>query len=1134
MLSWNVQGLTSEKRGCSEFVNIIRNNDIVFIYETWASSETDLSLNNYIVHNFNREFQHRHAKRNSGGLALYYRECLKDGITIVKQDLNTMVWIKLDKSFFHVDNDIYICGVYLWGEDSPAYHIINVDLFDTLENNISIFDALGDVYICGDFNSRVGLKRDYIAFDDNNSFIDDDNYTPDITMTRASLDNKCNSFGQKLLDLCKGACMRIVNGRLGDDFGVGNFTFISSQGMSLIDYLLAKECNFARLSRFTILPINEWSDHCPMQFALFCNNPVNELYYDDEIVKWNDNFKSIFRTSLIAKLPLLNNIITDVNLNKQSVSSAVRDFTAVMREVTDPLFVKHVTRKPFSNFSDVPLGNRKEWFDKDCDDARNRYLHAQNAFYQNKSEKNRMYLCCRKKEYKNLIRIKKRLFVRRKICEIEKLKSCKPKQFWKHFKKPKGKVDGNVSLNQFYSYFSQLEHDIFQSRNKDADDFCNEYDFNNCSDNESFNSKITVEEVIVAINKLNRCKASGIDGLINEYFIESKDIISGHICDIFNAIFDSGCFPEEWTKGIIIPLHKKGDKNDPNNYRGITLLSVFAKLFTSVLNNRINKYTETFSRIGDYQYGFRKSNSTVDAMFALQSIVQHYMFNNKRLYAGMIDMKKCFDGINRNALWFKLHKIGIKGKMLRVLNNMYKEVKSCVRQCNNLSEFFTCCVGLRQGEVISSALVSLFLDDIEMYLRSNTESNICINDTILTVLLFADDMVIIGDSPEDLQNKLDLLYNYCQQWSLEVNVLKTKVMVFRKRGRLLASENWTYNGNKIETVDTFNYLGTVFNYTGSFSNNIELLAGKGIKALNVLSNQCRKLPLTPKSLCQLFDAFVGSILNYSCELWGFCTSKSLERLHLKLCKRILNVRSSTCTVAVYAELGRYPLYITRFVRIIKYWCKIIHSTNKIVVSLYDQGLKDCLNGCKNWVYNVKTLLDKYGFSDVFLNQISLSKKIFPLIFKQRIIDTFMQEWNCLISNNNMLDFYKNIKNTPNYEPYLDIVPNDLRHFITKMRISAHSLRIHTERFSKNPVSRDSRCCLLCNNRDIEDVFHFICICPIYNDLRRRYLNPTMYSRPSVYKMCLLFDSKDKIILTNLALFIKKATSLRRTMCVLST
>lgn len=84
-------------------------------------------------------------------------------------------------------------------------------------------------------------------------------------------------------------------------------------------------------------------------------------------------------------------------------------------------------------------------------------------------------------------------------------------------------------------------------------------------------------------------------------------------------------FSGRMDKGYYFPLHKKGDKNDPNNYCGITLLSVFAKLFTSVLNNRIITYTETYSKIGDYQYGFRKSQSTVDAMFALQSIVQHYI-----------------------------------------------------------------------------------------------------------------------------------------------------------------------------------------------------------------------------------------------------------------------------------------------------------------------------------------------------------------------------------------------------------------------------------------------------------------------------------------------------------------------------
>lgn len=66
--------------------------------------------------------------------------------------------------------------------------------------------------------------------------------------------------------------------------------------------------------------------------------------------------------------------------------------------------------------------------------------------------------------------------------------------------------------------------------------------------------------MILAINNLNRCKTNGIDGLINEYFIESNDIIAGHVCDIFNEIFDSGCFPEEWTKGIISPYIKRGTR----------------------------------------------------------------------------------------------------------------------------------------------------------------------------------------------------------------------------------------------------------------------------------------------------------------------------------------------------------------------------------------------------------------------------------------------------------------------------------------------------------------------------------------------------------------------------------------------
>ena len=86
-------------------------------------------------------------------------------------------------------------------------------------------------------------------------------------------------------------------------------------------------------------------------------------------------------------------------------------------------------------------------------------------------------------------------------------------------------------------------------------------------------------------------------------------------------------------------------------------------------------------------------------------------------------------------------------------------------------------------------LVSLFLEDLEMFLQGNTNSGIFINDVLLIILLFADDMAIFRHNPEDLQNNLNVLHDYCNTWGLEVNWDKTKIMVFRKRGRLNIDEN---------------------------------------------------------------------------------------------------------------------------------------------------------------------------------------------------------------------------------------------------------------------------------------------------------------------------------------------------------
>ena len=173
---------------------------MIFLYETWTSSKNNVKLSGYTAHNFYRQFQHRNARRCSGGLMLYYWGSLKDGISIVKNQYDTIIWVKLDAVFFKLDTDVYICGTYLWGETSPVYNIVNVELFDALETDVTYFQTYGSVYVMGDLNSRVGLRNDCIIHGENKSFTDDAVYVPDTPLLRASSDSLCNRFGIKLFD----------------------------------------------------------------------------------------------------------------------------------------------------------------------------------------------------------------------------------------------------------------------------------------------------------------------------------------------------------------------------------------------------------------------------------------------------------------------------------------------------------------------------------------------------------------------------------------------------------------------------------------------------------------------------------------------------------------------------------------------------------------------------------------------------------------------------------------------------------------------------------------------------------------------------------------------------------------------
>ena len=186
---------------------------------------------------------------------------------------------------------------------------------------------------------------------------------------------------------------------------------------------------------------------------------------------------------------------------------------------------------------------------------------------------------------------------------------------------------------------------------------------------------------------------------------------------LFNIVLNTGIIPNDWIVGIIHPIYKnKGCKKDPNNYRGITILSCFGKLFTSILNSRITSYIEQSNVLGQEQAGFRKGYSTVDHLFTLYGIIDILLSKKKRLYGAFLDFEKAFDKVERAFLWQKLLDQKINGKILKVIKNVYENAKSCITVNNNVSDFFQVNIGVRQGENLSPVIFALFLNDMNAYM----------------------------------------------------------------------------------------------------------------------------------------------------------------------------------------------------------------------------------------------------------------------------------------------------------------------------------------------------------------------------------------------------------------------------------
>ena len=639
--------------GICEFIGSF---DIACLGETFTLPDFDFSLKfeDFIAVHWPAE-KFTELGRPSGGLVVLIKKKIKPFVEIIKTNVNHVICLKIKKELLNSAKDLLYISTYIHPSNSVFYSNKTYD--DTLEmleeflaDELQKEDNV-DILLNGDLNARIGEW----CFSMSEENQEDDT----IEFHRSSQDAVTNPYGRKLIELCNTFNLVPLNGLTEKSFD-NKYTFLSRRGNSTIDHFLCSHTYIQHVTNLKIINRLE-SQHLPVTIQIEASSTeVNENDLQGEIKKCKWQEKKTHECENILNreesLQTLNEAMEAVDQN--NVNHSVSLFTTLMQKVGKPM--EHV----------IQLGKkfiaRKPWFDRECVRKKKETLTClskmgkiNNRKQPNKYQRAKCSFLEKKLEYQKLIKDKRKAYS--KQMKEKLVANCKDsKSFWGTIKQLSSKRTKlpNIPIEQWFCHYSNLLNPSTTNQEQPIYNNEEEVSLPEIVSDDYLDEEITKGEVNNAMDRLKKNKAPGDDEVTAELLLLSKDKIFPYLCKLFNKIFELGVFPISWGIAIVIPLYKKGDRDICNNYRGISLLSVTSKIYTSIINNRLYNWAEANNKINEEQAGFRRNYSTVDHIFTLHTIASNCLYGNKRskLYAAFIDFQKAFDTVNRDRLWKILEK----------------------------------------------------------------------------------------------------------------------------------------------------------------------------------------------------------------------------------------------------------------------------------------------------------------------------------------------------------------------------------------------------------------------------------------------------------------------------------------------
>lgn len=1084
MGAFNVSGLSKLRLREDNVIKLLEENDLIGFSETWLTEKRALELRQEDMSLFVLGGKRSTGKgRLSGGISVYVNKNVAPYVRHVKNmHAKEMIWLLFERE----RTQLAIGFVY---NPPRRSNYSQCGFFEALENDVSYWKgkAVDNIVLLGDFNARTGVLSDQVEVGDVSEHAHEPlpDYFDELSWVipdRVNCDLIEDQNGRDMIDTLRSSSLVIGNGRITPDSS-NRFTYMSTSGKSVIDYAVVSPPVLAMTTRVTVRYEVFASPHFPveieldmpttLQAARRSDRPTEMIGKKVKRLQWKDEKERGYIASVQDLLRFIT-ITCMMHLRTGAIDSAVSTLTGM---------IQHAARDMVNRPARSVIHKVSTWFTEACRTAKKQCQQALRRLRRTCDEESINSYLVRKSDYKQTLKDAKAEYMRKEKEGLVALYNQQDSRImWNTVKKyvrPHDPMPPCITSGQWKTHFA----DVFSSTTENNLDW--EVTLDRESEDLILDAEVTSGEVLQAIGRMKNNKSPGADGICSELIKAVKYVLAGLLAQLYSKLLVLGKYPRDWTLAVVVPIYKgKGSRNDPGSYRPVSLLSTLGKAFTSILNKRLVWWLQDRHIIHEAQAGFRKGYSTSDHALVIDTLIKEQLRKKRgKLYVCYVDLRKCFDSVNRQALIHKLHRAGIQGKFLSVIMAMYKVSSFGVRLTMDMItepvEFFK---GVYQGCLISPTLFLVFINDVIDALNAGATDFLYlpkIGEVPVGQLLYADDLALLSTAPVGLQRQLDRLSEYCDTWKLELNLEKSVIVVYRKGGRLARSEQWTYKGKKVDTVSKFKYLGFWTTPSGSWTCHTKTMVDQAKKALFLLNRVVYGVPNLPmRLLWHLFDTLISPILLYGSEIWGaFGLHEQLDRVETQFAKRIVRLPKSIASCGILLEMDRsWTAAWKAQLRAVTYWMKVVdmpdHRYPKIAYRhqrrILSRGVDD------TWAGGIKKILVNAGMTDVWETEDHSLRSNFLRAVRDRIEQQAYSELLAEAQEMHSLDVYRSCKRQRGMDLALFESPTVIRRNLLLARLGSPTLIQFTKK--ENVTARVCKLCR-CEIEKSQEWRHILWECP---------------------------------------------------------